>query len=117
MESNLINPMTIFQDPIKDYRLPIKHLNNWFESIIVTKKREDIALLIKDLISTHNHDAPPLPEIQLPTLNGKLLELPDFTEEHADFEEGEEAEAFQREEVCFHLFSIDLPHSTIKKPI
>lgn len=34
-----------------------------------------------------------LPEIQLPTENGKLLELPDFTEEHGEFEEEEEMEA------------------------
>lgn len=31
-----------------------------------------------------------LPEIQLPTEDGKLLELPDFTEEHGEFEEEED---------------------------
>lgn len=34
-----------------------------------------------------------LPEIQLPTENGKLVELPDFTEEHGEFEEELENEA------------------------
>lgn len=34
-----------------------------------------------------------LPEIQLPTENGKLLELPDFTEEHGEFEEEEDMDA------------------------
>lgn len=32
-----------------------------------------------------------LPKIQLPTENGQLLDLPDFLEEHADFEEEETA--------------------------
>lgn len=31
-----------------------------------------------------------LPEIQLPTENGRLLELPDFSEEHGEFEDEED---------------------------
>lgn len=34
-----------------------------------------------------------LPEIQLPTEDGKLLELPDFSEEHGEFEEEEDMDA------------------------
>lgn len=34
-----------------------------------------------------------LPEIQLPTKNGELLELPDFTEEHGEFEEEDDIDA------------------------
>lgn len=79
------------QDPIKDYRLPIKQLINWFEAIVVTKKREDICNLIKSLVSRYNPNIPPLPDIQLPTENGVLIELPDFTEEHGEFEEDDDA--------------------------
>lgn len=59
------------QDPILDYHLPIKQLQDWFETITVTKKREDISNLIKELIDKHDPSAPPLPSIELPTLNGK----------------------------------------------
>lgn len=51
-----------------------------------------------------------LPEIQLPTENGKLLELPDFTEEHGEFEEEEEIDAecseviFQKMKKAVRLF-------------
>lgn len=72
---------------MKDYKLPIKHLNNWFEPIVVTRKREDISNLIKSLVSSHNSRSPSLPELHLPTKDGELVELPDFTEEHANFEE------------------------------
>lgn len=65
---------------------------NWFDTLIVTKKREDIANLIKRLMVENNVNVQ-LPELQLPTENGKLLELPDFTEEHGEFEDDEEDEA------------------------
>lgn len=79
------------QDPIKNYRLPIKQLINWFDALVVTKKREDIVNLIKKKMAENNRNII-LPEIQLPTEDGKLLELPDFTEEHGEFEEEEELE-------------------------
>lgn len=101
------NPFSIEifkQSPIKDYRLPIKHLHNWFEPITVTKKREDISNLIKELMMKYNSNASALPEIHLPTENGKLVEpLPDFTEEHADFEEDEAAMEPTAEVELFHL--------------
>lgn len=59
---------------------------NWFETIVVTKKREDIVNLIKQLMLSSNKNLE-LPEIQLPTENGKLIALPDFTEEHGEFED------------------------------
>lgn len=39
-----------------------------------------------------------LPDIQLPTENGKLLALPDFSEEHGEFED-EQANTENNEEV------------------
>lgn len=64
---------------------------NWFDTLVVTKKREDIVNLIKKLMEENKRNVQ-LPEIQLPTENGKLLELPDFTEEHGEFEEEEDME-------------------------
>lgn len=65
---------------------------NWFDTLVVTKKREDIVNLIKRLMDAQKKNIV-LPEIQLPTENGKLLELPDFTEEHGEFEEEEDMDA------------------------
>lgn len=101
-----MSPFIVFckQDPIKDYKLPIKTLMNWFETIVVTKKREDIVNLIKSLLIKNNRNVE-LPEIQLPTENGKLIALPDFTEEHGDFEDDdtEHTEVFYRPKYDFHL--------------
>lgn len=59
---------------------------NWFETIVVTKKREDIVHLIKRLMIANNKNID-LPDIQLPTESGKLVVLPDFLEEHGEFED------------------------------
>lgn len=61
------------QDPIKDYRRPVinKQLSSWFEGLVVTRKREDISNLLKDLVEKHFPENLPLPDIPLPTLNGK----------------------------------------------
>lgn len=75
--------------------MPIKTQINWFETLIVTKKREDIVNLIRDLMIKSNKNIE-LPEIALPTENGKLIALPDFSEEHGEFEE-DEAHADQSE--------------------
>ncbi|XP_064547590.1 sentrin-specific protease 6 isoform X3 [Drosophila montana] len=79
-----------FKDPIKDYRLPIKQLTNWFDYLTVTKKREDIAQLIQQLMDDSNTQQPRLilPVIEFPTLNGQLVEYPEETES-AEFEEEE----------------------------
>uniref|UniRef100_W4VR71 Putative sentrin/sumo-specific protease senp7 n=1 Tax=Corethrella appendiculata TaxID=1370023 RepID=W4VR71_9DIPT len=80
-----------FIDPIRDYHIPIKHLQDWFETITVTKKREDISNLLKDLIKEYDKTVLPLPDIKFPTLNGKLIIDPDdsFNDETAEFEEEE----------------------------
>lgn len=61
-------------DPIKDFRLPIKSLCNWFHQDVVTRKREEIAHLIRDLITRNTPETFELPEIEFPTKDGKILE-------------------------------------------
>lgn len=73
-------------------------MTKWFDTITVTKKREDIALLIKDLILREGRQFK-LPDIQLPTHNGEMVDLPDFLEEHGDFED--EESGLENPEVCF----------------
>ncbi|XP_063914137.1 uncharacterized protein LOC135130642 isoform X2 [Zophobas morio] len=63
-----------FKDPIKDYYIPISHLKTWFEEITVTKKREDISLLIQSLMKEAGKDLDILPEVVFPTQNGELTE-------------------------------------------
>lgn len=64
-----------FKDPIVDYTLPIKQLANWFDEIVVTRKREEISILLKTLMHKYNPDSHlALPDITFPTLNGKLIE-------------------------------------------
>ncbi|XP_062138169.1 sentrin-specific protease 6-like isoform X2 [Drosophila sulfurigaster albostrigata] len=78
-----------FKEPIKDYRLPIKQLTNWFDYLTVTKKREDIAHLIQQLMDESNSNQRLiLPVIEFPTLNGQLVEYPEESES-AEFEEEE----------------------------
>ncbi|XP_044266946.1 uncharacterized protein LOC123012840 isoform X2 [Tribolium madens] len=63
-----------FNDPIKDYHIPISHLKTWFEEITVTKKREDISLLIQSLMKEAGKDLNILPDLIFPTQNGELTE-------------------------------------------
>lgn len=63
-----------FADPIKDFRIPIKSLVNWFHQDLVTRKREDIAILIKKLIKREGFEEVELPVIDFPTKDGKLIE-------------------------------------------
>ncbi|EFA03603.1 hypothetical protein TcasGA2_TC013691 [Tribolium castaneum] len=63
-----------FNDPIKDYHIPILHLKTWFEEITVTKKREDISLLIQSLMKEAGKDLDILPDVIFPTQNGELTE-------------------------------------------
>lgn len=78
---------------------------NWFETIVVTKKREDIVNLIKSLMIQHNKNVE-LPEIQLPTENGKLIVLPDFLEEHGEFEDDDGQTGLGEVNICVHSFHI-----------
>ncbi|XP_059614832.1 uncharacterized protein LOC132260612 [Phlebotomus argentipes] len=79
-----------FANPIKDYRLPIKQLQNWFSTIVVTRKREEISNLLMDLVKeSHPERLDLLPVIQFPTQDGKLIETEENFEETAEFEEEE----------------------------
>ncbi|XP_045472822.1 uncharacterized protein LOC123679317 isoform X3 [Harmonia axyridis] len=78
-------------DPIKDYYIPIKGLKNWFDEFTVTRKREDISILIKKLMIDNNKDIGMLPEIMFPTKNGAIVD------QFADDEEMEE-ENFDNED-------------------
>ncbi|XP_070495132.1 sentrin-specific protease 7-like [Chironomus tepperi] len=56
-----------FKEPLKDFRIPIKSLSKWFHQDIVTRKREDIANLIKTLIAREGSMHVKLPDIEFPT--------------------------------------------------
>ncbi|KAM7357797.1 sentrin-specific protease 6 veloren isoform 2-T7 [Cochliomyia hominivorax] len=77
-----------FKDPIRDYRVPIKQLAQWFDTLTVTRKREDISNLIQKLMNERNgpNNKIILPEIPFPTLNGQLVEPEGY---NIEFEEGE----------------------------
>lgn len=79
-----------FKDPLKDYNIPIKSINNWFEEMVVTKKREDICKLIERLMEEAGADTSILPEIALPTLNGNLIERQESERDHETGEEEQE---------------------------
>ncbi|KAL5292476.1 SENP6 family protein [Megaselia abdita] len=77
-----------FKDPILNYKVPIKQLVNWFENIVVTRKREEISNLIKDLVrKTENGKSIAFPDIILPTMNGELLEIEESESRDENFEE------------------------------
>lgn len=75
-----------FKDPIKDYRMPIKSLMHWFHHDDVTRKREEIAKIIETLANKNHPEGIELPELILPTKDGKILEV--------EPEEAAAAEAF-----------------------
>lgn len=60
-----------YRDPVKDFHIPIKNLTNWFDPLVVTRKREEISMLLKELVQKYNADQLPLPDVLFPTLNGK----------------------------------------------
>ncbi|XP_043497008.1 uncharacterized protein LOC122520800 isoform X2 [Polistes fuscatus] len=69
---------SFFKDPIKNYTLPIKTLKNWFEEIVVTRKREEISkLLIKLMNVTRGSKNIALPAVNFPTQDGKLKPKPE----------------------------------------
>ncbi|XP_063983794.1 uncharacterized protein LOC135165921 [Diachasmimorpha longicaudata] len=64
---------SFFESPIKNYQLPIKTLKNWFEEIIVTRKREEISkLVVKLMLAGKGDKSIVLPVVQFPTVEGKL---------------------------------------------
>lgn len=57
-----------FQLPVKDYRFPMRSIDNWFDQTEVAGKREAIALLIKSLMDKFNpNNNITLPEIYFNT--------------------------------------------------
>lgn len=58
------------QVPIADYHIPIKTVHDWFDTVVVTRKREEISQLLIDLIGADDKNVLPLPDIKFPTLNG-----------------------------------------------
>lgn len=77
-----------FMEPIKDYYLPITQLKTWFDEHTVTRKREDICILIRSLMMESDKDIEMLPEIMLPTKNGFLVDQLGEEEEDEEMEEG-----------------------------
>lgn len=68
----------ILQNPIRSYVLPIKTLKTWFEEIVVTRKREELAkLLVRLMNQTKGDKTIPLPVVQFPTHDGKLRPKPE----------------------------------------
>ncbi|CAL7933808.1 unnamed protein product [Xylocopa violacea] len=64
---------SFFKNPIKDYTLPIKTLKNWFEEIVVTRKREELSKLLIKLMNTTKGDKNiTIPVVNFPTQDGKL---------------------------------------------
>ncbi|XP_049821770.1 uncharacterized protein LOC109596804 isoform X3 [Aethina tumida] len=87
-----------FKDPIVDYNIPIKQLKDWFEEIVVTRKREEISELIKNLMVEYDRDIDLLPKIKFPTINGKVIErLPE--DEIENEEDMFEDSSFEEEEM------------------
>lgn len=65
----------MIRNPIGDFKLPMKELKTWFNTQKVTRKREDIAVLIRSLLSKQHEDRVQLlPEIDFPTVNGEPVE-------------------------------------------
>ncbi|KAK9879547.1 hypothetical protein WA026_006617 [Henosepilachna vigintioctopunctata] len=87
-----------FMEPIKDYYIPINSLKNWFDEITVTRKREDISILIKTLMLEYNKDVDLLPEIMFPTKNGLVVDQ--FGDDEEMEEEMSEGEDFNSPPVC-----------------
>ncbi|XP_008206476.1 uncharacterized protein LOC100122748 isoform X2 [Nasonia vitripennis] len=69
---------SFFKTPITDYTLPIKTLKTWFEEIIVTRKREEIAKLLTNLVNNTKGDKTiNLPKLVFPTQDGQLKQKPE----------------------------------------
>ncbi|TMW52161.1 hypothetical protein DOY81_002720 [Sarcophaga bullata] len=94
-----------FKDPIRDYRVPIKQLAQWFDTLTVTRKREDISNLLQKLMNERNgpNNKVILPEIPFPTLNGQLVEPEgyniEFEEEEMEDDDEEENTTGDMEEL------------------
>ncbi|XP_076235982.1 uncharacterized protein LOC143180264 isoform X3 [Calliopsis andreniformis] len=63
---------SFFKNPIKNYTLPIKTLKNWFEEIVVTRKREELSKLLFKLMNAKGERDITIPVVSFPTQDGKL---------------------------------------------
>ncbi|XP_012261070.2 uncharacterized protein LOC105688968 isoform X2 [Athalia rosae] len=71
---------SFFSDPITNYMPPIKTLKQWFEEIVVTRKREELSKLLVRLMNATKGDRNILlPVLTFPTQEGKLLQKPEST--------------------------------------
>lgn len=53
--------------------MPIKTLKNWFEEIVVTRKREELSKLLIKLMNARKRDKNIIiPAVNFPTQDGKL---------------------------------------------
>ncbi|KAJ8674883.1 hypothetical protein QAD02_010669 [Eretmocerus hayati] len=69
---------SFFEAPLRDYSLPIKTLKTWFEEIVVTRKREELAKLLTQLVEkTKGNKTINLPVLTFPTQDGKLKQKPE----------------------------------------
>lgn len=89
-----------FKEPIQDFRLPIKSLLNWFPQDVVTRKREDISNLIKQLMSAQGVNDLELPKLDFPTRDGKILETASTEEPQSAVEDAFGDEAAGDEDYC-----------------
>jgi hypothetical protein len=55
----------LLQNPIRDFHLPLKNLNTWFDEVTIRGKREGIAKLIEQLMAESSVDIK-LPELTFP---------------------------------------------------
>jgi sentrin-specific protease 7 len=63
-----------FVDPIKDFKIPITSLIEWFHQDVVTRKREEIAKILQELIKRNIPEGLDLPNIEFPTKDGRILD-------------------------------------------
>lgn len=104
-----------FKDPVKDFRIPIKALAKWFHQDLVTRKREDVANLIKTLMKREGFAEVDIPNIEFPTKDGKIIEQQEIQDssniddafEDPDYNPADEEEAkdnSQTEEVTKKVY-------------
>ncbi|KAL0266315.1 UNVERIFIED_CONTAM: hypothetical protein PYX00_008899 [Menopon gallinae] len=84
---------SFFQDPLHDFKLPLKYLQDWFPEEVVSGKRQELACLIRSLMEEQGIK---VDEMGLPTLT--FTNSSNTGEEQAKLEEEEEEEEEEMEE-------------------
>ena len=108
-----------YKDPIKDFRIPIKNMTNWFPSLVVTRKREELSELLQTLIKRDKPEGMELPEIEFPTKDGQVISTDEsienaFDEDGAPDEEMEELEEGQVP-TKINTSKLKVPETSIKE--